>query len=425
MPYIYWIDGEPTMMNDEPPAPSPVTPSEEPIRMEIREIEPEQEVKPEWSIGIPNDKIEIIRDFVLQKLEDAPKVRCHTYDIYAVFDKWITENKVGWGDDNHFLWSYMEKHYTKKGMFYIGCKLNTEDDERLKKEKMMKLGRMKTVVPVRGLLESDEEPAEPEALNELKDIITSGGKTIHRHPDYLCYGGDLETGEIFRLYYNQPGKIVSSSVDKGVVLSLGKEGGRRKQQYISTQKFIAECGKLKRETKNHTKLKINTDCDVYKNRPKIEFYPLGCLSYEYDGTPPADITKPLSVRELMDKCSFKRQIDDYMAEMKSQYKAELKKKDDEIRKLQEKVNRLETQNGKLNKPLNAGALQLQQLLMTRVDGGETIIDMLHYCYRDIVRDYPKEDDYDEISESDDDAENLIFGQMSPRGLPYDNEHITR
>jgi hypothetical protein len=406
-----------------PPTPTP----EEPIMMEIREIEvadaPSEmnEPEPGWSIGIPNEKIEIIRDFVSEKLEDAPKVRCHTNDIYEVFDKWITENKVAWGDDNHFLWSYMKEHYEKKGMFYIGCKLNTEDDERLKKEKMMKLGRMKTVVPVRGLLDSDEEP-EPKEKFELKDIIESCGKTIHRHPDYMGYGGDLETGEIFRLSNNQISKIVTASVDKGIVLSLGyDEDGKRKQQYISSHKFIAECGKLKRDTKNHTKLKINMNCDVYKNRPKIEFYPLGCLSYEYDGTPHADITKPMSVSELISKCSFKRQIDDYMAEMKTQYKAELKKKDDEIRKLQERIDKLETENGKLNKPLNAGALQLQHLLMSEVDGGETVMNMLQYCFKDIVRDYPK----DEVTESDDDAENYIFGQMSPRGLPYDNEHITR
>jgi hypothetical protein len=62
----------------------------------------------------------------------------------------------------------MKKHYEKKGMFYIGCKLNTEDDERLKKEKMMKLGRMKTVVPVRGLLESDEEPEPEEGITAIK-----------------------------------------------------------------------------------------------------------------------------------------------------------------------------------------------------------------------------------------------------------------
>lgn len=404
-----------------PPTPTP----EEPIMMEIREIEPEPTVEPQpepgWSIGIPNEKIEIIRDFVSEKLEDADRVRCHTNDIYVVFDKWITENKVAWGDDNHFLWSYMKEHYEKKGMFYIGCRLNTEDDERLKREKMMKLGRMKTVVPVRGLLESDDEEPEPKEKFELKEIFSSGGKTIHRHPEYMGYGGDLETGEIFRLSNNQISKIVTASVEKGIVLSLGYEDGKRKQQYISSHKFIAECGKLKRETKNHTKLKINMNCDVYKNRPKIEFYPLACLSYEYDGTPSADITRPMTVSELISKCSFKKQIDDYMAEMKTQYRAELKKKDDEIRKLQERVNKLESENGKLNKPLNAGALQLQHLLMSEVDGGETVMNMLQYCFKDIVRDYPK----DEVTESDDDAENFIFGQMSPRGVPYDNEHITR
>jgi len=129
----------------------------------------------------------------------------------------------------------------------------------------------------------------------------------------------------------------------------------------------------------------------------------------------------MSVSELISKCSFKKQIDDYMAEMKTQYRAELKKKDDEIRKLQERVNKLESENGKLNKPLNAGALQLQHLLMSEVDGGETVMNMLQYCFKDIVRDYPK----DEVTESDDDAENYIFGQLSPRGVPYDNEHITR
>jgi hypothetical protein len=121
-----------------------------------------------------------------------------------------------------------------------------------------------------------------------------------------------------------------------------------------------------------------------------------------------------------------------MTELKSQYKAELKKKDDEIAKLKSRVSQLEAQNAKLNTPLAAGALQLQDLLMTRVGETDTTFkDMLQYCIKDITRDYPREDDEESFlsDTSQDERNDAHFGvfDLSPvaRGLPYDNEHITR
>jgi glutaminase len=98
------------------------------------------------------------------------------------------------------------------------------------------------------------------------------------------------------------------------------------------------------------------------------------------------------------------------------------------------VSQLEAQNQKLNTPLSAGALQLQDLLMTRVGETDTTFkDMLQFCFKDITRDYPIEDDEESfLSDTDEndrnDGNDACFGvfEMSPvaRGLPYDNEHIT-
>ena len=121
-----------------------------------------------------------------------------------------------------------------------------------------------------------------------------------------------------------------------------------------------------------------------------------------------------------------------MTELKSQYKAELKKKDDEIAKLKSRVSQLEEQNKKLHTPLSAGALQLQHLLMTRVENCDTtVMEMIQFCFKDITRDYPREDDDDTFlsDTSQDDRNDAHFGvfDLSPvaRGLPYDDEHITR
>jgi hypothetical protein len=69
--------------------------------------------------------------------------------------------------------------------------------------------------------------------------------------------------------------------------------------------------------------------------------------------------------------------------------------------------------------------------MTNVgETNTTFKDMLQFCFKDITRDYPKEDEEgDFLSETSQDERNdAFFGvfEMSPtaRGLPYDNEHTT-
>ena len=124
-------------------------------------------------------------------------------------------------------------------------------------------------------------------------------------------------------------------------------------------------------------------------------------------------------------------LENYLDTIKSQFIAEVKKKDDEIAKLKSRNTHLEVQNQKLNTPLSAGALQYQQLLMTRLDTGETVWQMLQLCNKDIIRDYPTEDEDDTfLSDTDEnDRNDACFGvfDFSPvaRGCEYDNEHITR
>ena len=124
-------------------------------------------------------------------------------------------------------------------------------------------------------------------------------------------------------------------------------------------------------------------------------------------------------------------LENYLDTIKAQFIAEVKKKDDEIAKLKSRNTHLEAQVKQLNTPLSAGALQYQQLLMTRLDTGETVWQMLQLCNKDILRDYPKEDDDEDfLSDIDEnDRNDAHFGvfEMSPtaRGLPYDDEHITR
>jgi predicted RNase H-like nuclease (RuvC/YqgF family) len=97
-------------------------------------------------------------------------------------------------------------------------------------------------------------------------------------------------------------------------------------------------------------------------------------------------------------------------------KEQLQEKNDEINNLKDDNERYQEHS---KSPLKAGAVQLQELLMTEHQGS-TVMEMLQFCFKDITRNYPKRDD----EEYDRSEENFIF-EMSPRGLPYDNEHITR
>jgi hypothetical protein len=51
------------------------------------------------------------------------------------------------------------------------------------------------------------------------------------------------------------------------------------------------------------------------------------------------------------------------------------------------------QQRELKRSIDEGALQLRNLLMTRVEGNTTtVMDMLQFCFKDIVRGYPTDDD---------------------------------
>ena len=230
---------------------------------------------------------------------------------------------------------------------------------------------------------------------------------------------------------------MSCDLKKGIILSGGKdEDGNRIQKYKSAQQFIADCGKLKGETRFHTKLKINKEYP----RPFARFYPLACLSYELDGGVEfnGDTHHIKTGNALVSKCKTSKQINDYIEGIKQAFedkrrndKTEIARLKDENAKLKSRNTQLEVQNQKLNTPLSAGALQLQDLLMTRVgETNTTFKDMLQFCFKDITRNYPTEDDTDTfISDTDEnDRNDASFGvfEMSPtaRGLPYDNEHIT-
>ena len=413
---------------------------EDPVNLIIREIEPEPE--PEYI----TKSMETVKRFYKDKVEPAEDtVRVRKTEIFYAFDKWLEEHNItDFGDNNHELWSFLETKYSYKNLSYYGMRLKYTDEEKVRVEiekqmraeanKREKEAREREEI-TRSLLEAVEEVEEQEdAEGECEatglDEIVYKGKTIHRHPEYKSYGGCLETGEMFRLKKDKVLNEISTSLEKGCILSLGYEDGKRKQKYITNQQFIAECGNLPKQSEFHTKLKIDTGCSAYLNRPNIKCYPLACLSYIYDGG--IKLEGEVPINKLVSKCRTTKQIDEYMTELKSQYKAELKKKDDEIAKLKSRVSQLEAQNQKLHTPLSAGALQLQDLLMTRVENCDTtVMEMLQFCFKDITRDYPREDDGDSfLSDTDEnDRNDAHFGvfELSPtaRGLPYDNEHITR
>jgi hypothetical protein len=55
----------------------------------------------------------------------------------------------------------------------------------------------------------------------------------------------------------------------------------------------------------------------------------------------------------------------------------------------------------LKRSIDEGALQLRQLLMTRVEGNTTtVMDMMQCCFKDIVRGYPTDDDDDHDDDED-------------------------
>ena len=416
-----------------------------------------------WRIGLRNDDAEIVIKFHNERLEKCDDtIKTTAGEIGVIFNEWKDDKD----DDgkprnildpnmnyNRILWDFLSSRYggkKKSKTVFWGVRLNLTDEERERKEAMERAKREKEELIARDLAErltaqeqfaqppdtSSESDAEP-VKKKLKDVIDWNGKIITRHPDYPNYGGDLTTGEIIRLKGNKIDSLVSCDLKKGVILSNGKdEDGNRIQKYKSAQLFIAECGKLKGATKFHTKLKINKEYP----RPFVRFYPLASLSYEYDGGIDfdGDTNHIKTGNALVSRCKTTKEINDYIEGVKQAFedkrrndKTEIAKLKGENALLKSRVSHLEAQVKQLNTPLSAGALQYQQLLMTKLDTGETVWQMLQLCNKDILRDYPREDDADTfLSDTDEnDRNDAHFGvfDLSPvaRGCEYDNEHLTR
>lgn len=393
----------------------------------------------------------IFSRFYIDRLSAVKGKTTTKIDIYHIFNKWKKDNKI---DDPPLgeLWMFLEeKHKLIKGT-YVDVKIKYKEGE----SKQMKIEKMKLInssVNVDRLIEEkswiDEyetnthrlpPPRQPPRNEPLLDILDYGkdGIVVHRHPVYTEYGGDLKTGKIYKLNKNVVGNALKVQLDKGgVVLSLGKMGDKRFQKHYKISQFIADCGKLHKPSDLH-ELKINLNHPDFITYGAPCQYPLSCLSYEYTNQIVKEIAvsteqnKVAKAGKLLSVCRTSAMLENYLTTVKSQFIAELKKKDDEIAKLKSRNSQLETENKKLNTPLSAGALQLQDLLMTRVGETDTTFkDMLQFCFKDITRDYPIQDDEDtflsDIDENDrNDAHFGVF-EMSPtaRGCEYDNEHLTR
>jgi hypothetical protein len=411
-----------------------------------------------WRIGLRNDDAEFVIKFYNERLEKCDNtIKTTAGEIAPIFGDWKEDKDRKIPDPNmnynRILWEFLSSRYggkNKSKTVFWGVRLNLTEEEKERKEAKERARREMEELIARDKEErltaqeqfahppdtsSEEEPVKKSVL---KDKIDWNGKIIHRHPEYPRYGGDLTTGEIIKLKGNKIDRLVACDLKKGVVLEGGKdEDGKRIQKWKSSQLFIAECGKLKGETKFHTKLKINKEYP----RPFVRFYPLACLSYEYDGGLDfdGDTNHIKTGNALVSRCKTTKEINDYIEGVKDAFEEKRRNDKTEIAKLKgqltlalSRVSHLEAQVKQLNTPLAAGALQLQDLLMTRVGETDTTFkDMLQFCFKDITRNYPTEDETDTFlsDTSQDDRNDAHFGvfEMSPtaRGLPYDDEHLTR
>ena len=422
--------------------------------------EPAEPTKPsrdpaldDWKIGVVNEDADVITRFYkecLEKCDDETKTGNAELAIY--FNDWRDEKglpdkpKEG-ATFNKLLFDFLApRHKNKNKKIFFGVRIILSDEEIRRLEEIEEMKREinrakqeKEEMKARDEAErlnpeelmghppdtsSEDEPAKKK--DDLKESFVYNHLTIHRHPLIRKYGGDLKTGAIYRLKGNKVDRLVSCHLSKGVTLSNGfDEDGKRIQQYFAPAKFIAECGRLHQETKFHTKLMIDKECEAYKTRPHVRFYPIDCVSYEYDGGLDfnGDINRGVkSGNALVSRLKTTKQIDDYFVGIKEQYEEKRKADKLEIVKLKAKNAKQAEEIVRLKqdciKPLKAGAIQLQELLMSDYQGS-TVMEMLQFCYKDLTRDYPKDDD-----RSDCDADFGIF-EMSPRGLSGRNEIITR
>jgi hypothetical protein len=448
------IDGVATMVPRDAPAPAPepevcVRPEDtivlrpnkplkvvfakdaEEVELEVREIEPEPEPVPlnKYRILTPEECIiDFARDLIREADDDC---FANKTEVYEEFKKWYAVNHGKNVPKSAGVYDYMTKRFgklEKKG--WRGCMILYDDEEEEEETKV--------VIP-------DEFV--------YNDCVECGSQKIYRHPIHREYGCDFETGEIFHFKYkrNEVNNKLTVNLKNGITLSLGQDSdGNRVQKHYLPHKFVGETAlhykKITQRSAFHTKLMINTKCDAYTKRPHIKLYPLGCLIYTADGTPDrkGEANPMNSITSngdkgivdgayLRDRVKTADQIDAFMAQVRREnekLKNKLEARDAEVAKLKEQlqekndeINKLKDDNERYQEhsksPLKAGAVQLQELLMTEHQGS-TVMEMLQFCFKDITRNYPKRDD----EEYDRSEENFIF-EMSPRGLPYDNEHITR
>lgn len=322
-----------------------------------------------WRLGLRNDDAEIVLRFYREKLEPCDKsIITPMTDIATVFNDW-RENTKGLDLDhglsyNRILWDFLSTRYggknnSKTRFWGIRLVLTEEEQDRKGREERKRQEREQNrqrdkeeIAQALSLYAEPESSASDEdnssKTTELKPIFKWHDKTIHRHPEYRKYGGDLKTGEIFKLKGNSVSNLVRCDITRGVVLSNGRdETGKRIQKYKSPQLFIAECGNLKGETLYHTKLVINAE--KAKQRPILRFYPLDCLSYERERGAEfnGNIHNIIPAKELIYRCKSDKKINDYVEHLKQTCEDRLRTVKEENAKLKQENNTLKQENIKL------------------------------------------------------------------------------
>jgi hypothetical protein len=410
----------------------------EEMELEVREIDfaeqniVDEEPEPE---PVPLNKYrtltpeECIIDFARDLIREADD---DTYikktELYEVFKEWYVINHGKNIPKASKLYDYMTNRFgklTTKG--WRGCMILYDDEEEEDAREV--------IIP-------------PEFVYD--PFVEYEGLKVYRHDTHKDYGCCFETGEIYRFNHKKntiAGKL-AVNIKNGITLSLGfDEDGNRRQKHYGTHNFVGEValhhGKIKQISSIHTKVAINVACEAYKKRPFIKLYPLACLALTTDGNIDPNKKHPYNPMgalgtgisegaDLRERVKTADQIDAFMGQVRREnekLKNKLEAKDAEIAKLKEQlqekndeINRLKDDNERYQEhsksPLKAGAVQLQELLMTEHQGS-TFMEMLQFCFKDITRNYPKDD-----HRSDCDADFGIF-EMSPRGLSNRNEIITR
>ena len=276
-----------------------------------------------------------------------------------------------------------------------------------------------------------------------RSVTDVDGTVYHRHPNplYAEYGCCFETGEIARMkpLKNEVNNKLTVNLKNGITLSLGMKNGKRQQKHYAPQKFVAEVGldhgKIKKRSALHTELKINTRCQSYIKRPHLKLYPVDCLTFEMPGEIKDGLPNDATGTQLRARVKTADQIDAFVASIRREnekLKNKIEAKDAEIIKLKVTVEKqaikLRDNFNEINRlsdthdaPLKAGAIQLQELLMTEHQGS-TVWEMLQFCVKDITRGCVKEN-Y-EYERSNANADFGIF-EMSPRGLPRPDENHIR